>query len=165
MSELDLIPPQEHFRVEALTRPEYAGRLSATLRPGERVGLATVGQINTKHLLNQNAAAKDALLVLTDKRLLAIPPRGKSLLGKVKEPEPIEMGFGNIFDAATMKAAHHYVMVQICGPTSGSYPGPYIVWRLDVGRSSAHGYGDVWAVNLMDLAEANGGTTNRPAGL
>lgn len=165
MSELDLIPPQEHFRVEALGRPEYAGLLSSALRSDERVGLATIGAINTKHLVNQNASPKPALLVLTDKRVLALQPRKKSLFGGTKEPEPIEMGFGNIFDAGSMKAAHHYVMLQICGPTPGSYPGPYIVWRLDVGRSSAPGYGDVWAVNIMDLAKANGGTSNRPAGL
>lgn len=165
MSEIERVPSQERFRVDELTSPRYEGLLSTALAPEERVGLACVGRINTEAFLRHDARGVEALMLLTDQRLLALRPLGKSLFGKVKEPEPIQIGFANIFRVGTMRAAPHQMAVEICGESVGGFPGPYIVWRLDFGSDSAPGYGDVWRVDIMDLAEAHGGTLNLPNGL
>jgi hypothetical protein len=164
MSEIELIPEQERLRVETLRSPEYQGKLTAALEPGETVVLATMGRINTNHISDKAGRGKPALLTVTDRRVLAVLPRGKSLFGK-KDPAPISMGFGNIFEAGTLVHSRYEVIVQICGPAPKHQTGPYIIWKLDTGYEHAEGYGDVWAVTIKDLAEAAGGTRNRPHGL
>lgn len=158
MSEMDLIPEHERHRVGILGDARYVGLLEASIRSDERIGLATTGWVNGNYVSNQTLRGAEAVLMLTDKRLLCLLPRKKSLLGKLKAPSPIELGFDAIFDTSIHPAFHYMVAVNV------NQSGLFRLWILSVGSQSAPEYAHAWWLNIRDFAEAHGGTSNRPPG-
>lgn len=160
MSDLDLIPPYLHAKVAGMTSPEYDGKLAAALEADERVELATMGRINTRHISDKAGRGKPALLAVTNQRVMAVLPRRKGPFGK-KDPEPISIGFGNVFESRVHIHDTSEVFVEICGPAPRGMKGAYIIWKLATGDPND---GDIWAVTIKDGAVAAGGIHNRPNG-
>jgi len=167
MSDLSLIPPYMHDNVAGIEAPEYDGKLSEVIEPDERVQMATIGRFATTHTPQNMAGVrgKEALLVVTDRRLLVIQPMSRGLFG-TKSPKPLIAHFapsdeGNVFNAGVLNADSSKVVVEVCGSAPRGMPGAYIFWILMTGRD----HGDFWAVNIRDNATSAGGTQRRPNGV
>ena len=168
MGDLDLIPPYLHEKVAGIESPEYVGKLTALIQPGERVELATMGRVATTWDPKTQATVrgKPALLVVTDQRLLAIYPQTKGLFGK-KDPKPLVTHFtasddGNVFNAGVLKVDASRVTVETSGAAPRGMKGGYILWVLITGDPDL---GNFWAVNIRDNAISAGGANRRPNGL
>ena len=168
MADLDLIPPHLHEKVAGIDAPEYEGKLSAVVGSGERIELAMMGRIATtwKPREFDTARSTGALLVVTDKRLLAIKPRGKGLFGK-KDPQPLIASFnqsddGNVFDAGVFNEDARKVIVSVCGAGPEGTPGSMDFWILTTDDPDLASF---WAVNIKDNAIAGGGVNRRPRGV
>jgi hypothetical protein len=120
-----------------------------------------MGRINTNHISDETGRGKPALLAVTNQRVIAVLPRSKGLFGK-KNPPPISIGFGNVFETGVHNHDASEVIVQICGPAPRGMKGAYIIWKLAIGDRND---GDIWAVTIKDAAVAAGGVNNRPQGL
>lgn len=166
MSDLDLIPPYLHERVMGLDSADYDGKLGALLEAGENVEHATLGQIDTQYTPNRPGRAAPALLAITNRRVLALRPRRKTLFG-TKDPAALMSVFtpsddGNVFRAGVLNSDTSQVVVEIAGAAPAGMPGGYVFWRMAVGDPDL---GNLWAVALNDAAEAGGGSGRRPNGL
>jgi hypothetical protein len=166
MSDLDLIPPYLHERVRGLDSAAYDGKLSALLEAGEVVEHATLGQIDTQYTPNHPGPARPALLAITDRRVLAVRPRRKTIFG-TKDPPALISVFtpsdgGNVFRAGVLNYDSSQVIVEVAGAAPPGMPGRYVFWRLAVRDPDL---GNLWAVVLNDAAEAGGGSRRRPNGL
>jgi hypothetical protein len=160
MSDLDLIPENERGRVEKLSSDKYEGLLGTALCGSERVLLASPGWHVSDFLDNPNAVGDEAVLVLTNERILGVRPRKKTLTGKIKERPLLELPLTNVFNAGVHQQFDYQVVVSY--NNRGVFEGHGLnLTSNNLGTP----YGAIWAVTIKDAAELVGGTNNLPPGI
>lgn len=159
VDEARLIPSfaGEHV-ARGLQDPKYAGILTATLRPGEEVQMASFGSWLGDWSRNPHASGTQGLMVLTGSRVLFIPPRRKTLGGKLKDRPVTSFALSEVFTSGKFKRNE-------CWTTFGhNRDGWYDSYLLKIEGANAEFACSVWTNELWDCALAAGGHQNRPPG-
>jgi hypothetical protein len=110
MTDIDLLPATEHDAARAISEWQYEGQLSQTLHKGEQVLLASLGQ-HTRYEPGKTTGI-EAMVILTNQRLIALFPRKRSFRGKIKEPAPlIEFPMSELSQCSRHKSSDSAVLL------------------------------------------------------
>lgn len=111
MSDVDLVPDDQRSMAEALGDEKYAGLLGSTLRDGENVLLASLGE-HSYYQPGGDTSGTKAMLILTDERLLAIRPRKRTITGKLKDQPMIKWSLKELVKCGRHRANDHSVILM-----------------------------------------------------
>jgi hypothetical protein len=159
-SEGHLIPGYAGDHMAAgLADPAFSGLLSATLRPGEEVTMASFGAWLGDWADNPHAPGTSGLMVLTRARVIFFRPRRRTLGGKYKDRPLQEYDLSEVFTSGKFKANDAWT-------TFGhNRNGWYDSYLLKIEGPHAELHASMWTDELWDCALAAGGHENRPSGI